>query len=311
MLSVIALCATSSFVATLHAQQVADKNYVASIGAFKWPANTGPRLVLDENHHNFHKLDGRYFAFGKMAQAVGFRVAPFRKEFTDASLKDVDVLVIANALDKSNDGMNGGNWKLPTPSAFSASAIAAVKRFVERGGGLLLVADHMPFAGAAQDLGKAIGVEFANGFAFDSYAANASSILVYRRDEGLVSPLELEPRVDSIVAFTGSAFRLIGDGLPLMQLPKTTRIWTPKTAWVFGDTVASIPGDGYLQGAALNLGKGRVVVLGEAAMLSAQRQGPKKLPMGMNEARAAQNAKFAASLLRWVSGEGAPVANNK
>jgi hypothetical protein len=40
-----------------------------------------------------------------------------------------------------------------------------VRRFVERGGALLLIADHMPMAGAASDLGLAFGVHFENGFA--------------------------------------------------------------------------------------------------------------------------------------------------
>lgn len=286
------------------AQQVADSSFVPVTGPVRWPINTGPKLVLDEAHSNFHTLDGRYLAFGKMAKGIGFQVAPLRTEFTDASLRDVKVLVIANALNARNAN---NKWTLPTPSAFTANEIAAVRRFIEAGGGLLLVADHMPFAGAAEDLGRAIGVQFANGYAFESYAPDAVSILTYRQEEGLMSPLSTPKIVDSIVAFTGSAFRLMGEGLPLMKLPKETRIWMPTTAWVFGDSVASVHGDGWLQGAAINIGRGRVVVLGEAAMLSAQRQGPARNPMGMNEPRANQNAAYASQLLRWLAGDGPPV----
>jgi hypothetical protein len=39
---------------------------------------------------------------------------------------------------------------------------------------------------------------------------------------------------------------------------------------------------GRAQGIAMTLGKGRVVVLGEAAMLSAQLAGPNKMAFGMN-----------------------------
>lgn len=286
------------------AQQVADSSFVPVTGPVRWPINTGPKLVLDEAHSNFHTLDGRYLAFGKMAKGIGFQVGPLRTEFTDASLRDVKVLVIANALNARNAN---NKWTLPTPSAFTANEIAAVRRFIEAGGGLLLVADHMPFAGAAEDLGRAIGVQFANGYAFESYAPDAVSIVTYRQKEGLMSPLSTPKIVDSIVAFTGSAFRLMGEGLPLMKLPKETRIWMPTTAWVFGDSVASVHGDGWLQGAAINIGRGRVVVLGEAAMLSAQRQGPARNPMGMNEPRANQNAAYASQLLRWLAGDGLPV----
>lgn len=304
------LCASGALIAagarTTFAQQVADSAFTPNTGAPRWAIGTGPKLVLDEAHSNFHTLDGRYLAFGRMAHGIGFQVTPLRTQFTDESLRDVRVLVIANALNARNAR---NNWTLPTPSAFTSSEISAVRRFIERGGGLLLVADHMPFAGAAEDLGRAVGVQFANGFAFESYATDASSILVYRRKEGLVSPLPEKTVVDSIVAFTGSAFRLLGDGLPLMRLPKESRIWMPTTAWVFGDSVSSLHGDGWLQGAAINIGHGRVVILGEAAMLSAQRAGAARNPMGMNEPRASQNSMFASQLLRWLAGDGPAVTN--
>ncbi|MEO7358762.1 MAG: hypothetical protein ABI120_00435 [Gemmatimonadaceae bacterium] len=168
------------------AQQVADSGFVPATGPARWPLGTGPMLALDEAHSNFHTLDGRYLVFGRMASGIGFQVAPLRSAFTDESLRDVKVLVIANALNARNAK---NNWALPTPSAFTASEIAAVRRFIERGGGLLLVADHMPFAGAAEDLGRAVGVQFANGYAFESYAPDAVSILSYRQRGGLVSPL--------------------------------------------------------------------------------------------------------------------------
>ena len=44
------------------------------------------------------------------------------------------------------------------------------------------------------------------------------------------------------------------------------------------------------------------MVLGEAAMLSAQRAGAQRAPMGMNDPRAGQNARFGARVLRWLAG---------
>lgn len=284
----------------LRAQQVADSAFAPNTGGTRWPAGTGPRLVLDEAHHNFHTLDGRYTPFGRLARAVGFRVASHTAPFSDASLRDVDVLVIANALAARN---GEGNWRLPTPSAFTPEEIAAVRRFVERGGGLFLIADHMPFAGAAEALGQALGVQFANGFALDTAGGGP---LVLRRGQGLADTVLVAGAapVDSVATFTGSAFRLLGAGTPLLALPDTLRLWMPVQAWVFGDSVPSLAADGWLQGAALQVGRGRVVVLGEAAMLSAQLAGPQRVPMGMNAPVAAQNARWAAQLLRWLSGEG-------
>jgi hypothetical protein len=58
---------------------------------------------------------------------------------------------------------------------------------------------------------------------------------------------------------------------------------------------------GQAQGLAFKLGKGRVVMLGEAAMLSAQVAGPKQLPMGMN-VPGNDNRQFALNIMHWLSG---------
>ena len=56
---------------------------------------------------------------------------------------------------------------MPTPSAFSEDEIAVLSEWVEAGGSLLLVFEHMPLAGAAQDLAGAFGIEISNGFVVD------------------------------------------------------------------------------------------------------------------------------------------------
>ncbi|CAN5713200.1 hypothetical protein BH23GEM1_BH23GEM1_06580 [soil metagenome] len=63
---------------------------------------------------------------------------------------------------------NVDNWKLPTPSAYTAEEIEAVRQWVSDGGSLLLVADHMPFPGATAALACALGFTFANNFAIDT-----------------------------------------------------------------------------------------------------------------------------------------------
>jgi hypothetical protein len=61
---------------------------------------------------------------------------------------------------------------------------------------------------------------------------------------------------------------------------------------------------GRAQGVALRLGKGRVVVLGEAAMLSAQlglEQGKADRPFGMNFP-GTDNRQLALNVMHWLSG---------
>jgi hypothetical protein len=58
---------------------------------------------------------------------------------------------------------------------------------------------------------------------------------------------------------------------------------------------------GRAQGIALKFGKGRVVVLGEAALLSAQVSGSENFKMGMN-VPGTDNKQFALNIMHWLTG---------
>ena len=51
----------------------------------------------------------------------------------------------------------------------------------------------------------------------------------------------------------------------------------------------------------MKAGKGRVVIMGEAAMLSAQISGPDKMPMGMN-VPGNDDKQLALNIMHWLSG---------
>ena len=105
--------------------------------------------MLDEAHFNFHTVDGRYARFSKMLRRDGFVVEPLRSRFTQVTLASAKILVVANATAERN---KDGDWTLPTPSPFGRDEIEVVRRWVSNGGSLFLIADHMPFGGAAADL---------------------------------------------------------------------------------------------------------------------------------------------------------------
>ncbi len=58
---------------------------------------------------------------------------------------------------------------------------------------------------------------------------------------------------------------------------------------------------GRAQGVALKFGKGRVIVLGEAGMLSAQVVGQERRPFGMNRP-GIDNRQLALNIMHWLSG---------
>ena len=283
--------------------QVADSSFDPAVGDPAFAPGNGPRVAIDEAHFNFHTRLGRYAAFARLLTRDGFVLSSSTGPSTAASLSGIRILVVANALPQSH---SGGAWILPVPAAFSSAEVVAIRDWVGEGGSLLLIADHMPFPGAVDSLATAFGIALSNGFATDSSCAAAE--LSFRRGDGTLAPHPVlegrtpAERIDSVRSFTGSAFRVSGAARPLLRFQPSAVVLLPTTAWQFSDSTTRMSAEGMLQGATLRFGKGRVAVFGEAAMFSAQRAGPSRLPMGMNAPSAAQNAQFLLNLMHWLAG---------
>jgi len=295
-------------VAPLAAQQVADSAFHPDVGPAAFAEGSGRRVAVDEAHHNFHTVDGRYLSFARLLRSDGFVVSGSDASLTAGTLADLDVLVVANALNERNE--SGENWTLPTPSAFTPQEIATVRAWVEGGGALLLIADHMPFAGAAHDLAAAFGFEFVDGFALEGGDVGGRGPMVFRRADGSLAahPVtdggQAGERVDSVATFTGSAFRPPTGAVSLLTFRDDVVSLNPDTAWTFHDDTPRTDVGGWSQGAVLEVGRGGVAVFGEAAMFSAQLAGPQGVPMGMNAPIAAQNPRFLVNLMEWLSAKG-------
>jgi hypothetical protein len=283
--------------ASLEAQQVADTSFAPPVPKPAYKEGLGPLILLDEAHENFHTVNGRYTAFAKLARRDGYRIVGSTQKFSATSLKGAQILVIANALHSRNAN---GNWRLPTPSAFDAGEIAAVREWVRGGGSLLLISDHMPFPGAMSDLAEAFGVHMMNGFAMQNDSV-ANGIFVHSRRAGSLSIHPITRGIDSVKVFTGQGFR-IDRGAPILTIKTDVVMLMPVVAWQFSDSTPRTSARGLLQGAAIPYGAGRVAVFAEAAMFSAQVTGPNRAPMGMNDPAAAQNPQFLLNVLHWLSG---------
>ncbi|MDQ0466295.1 hypothetical protein QO010_004088 [Caulobacter ginsengisoli] len=279
------------------AQQRANPKADVSVARPTWPTGTGPRVVIDAGHANFHQVDGRYAPFAALLRNDGFRVEGQDKPFTTESLAGIDVLVVVNAI-------NPLTKKEGRPlSAFTDDEIAAAKTWVEGGGRLLLVADHMPFAYASAKLGAAFGVtEWDDGFAMQ----NNKALDLFDRSSGLADqPITRGAGGDSPVTkirtFTGSAFVAPG-ATPLIVLDKRFEVLTPDKPWDFQPSTPHIPADGLLQGASLTLGKGRVVLLGEAAFMTSQLKADTGEVAGFGAEGAEQNPQFVLNMMHWLAG---------
>jgi hypothetical protein len=283
------------------AQQVADTSFKPPIPSPAYPSGRGPVVLLDEAHFNFHTADGRYRPFANLLRRDGYVVKASRLQFSKATLGAGQILVIANALAERNQN----DWSLPTPSAFLDEEVEAVRDWVRGGGSLLLIADHMPFPGAAEKLALALGVRFSNGYAIDE---KTKGPMIFKLSDGSLKDHQItqgradDEKVESVATFTGSAFQVEGDAQPLLILGPSVVSFMTSVGGRITDKTPRTSVKGWYQGAVMRFGKGRVAVFGEAAMFSAQVAGPNRNPMGMNAPIAARNPQFLLNVMHWLSG---------
>ena len=289
--------------------QVPDKSYSPPVERPAYPNAKGPVVCVDEAHFNFHTLDGRFWAFGELARRDGFVVRASTHAFEDATLDRCDVLVISNAQPSDAEW---NTYPSPTPSAFTRTEVSVVHRWVEEGGRLLLIADHMPLAGAASELAAAFEVKFNDGFAVPNvqnapgHEVPSPQAVTFRTADGtlrrhaIVHGRSAEESIASVRSFVGQAFQAPPSAEPILVLPDDFVSLMPEKAWEFSSETRRVPVGGWLQGAVMKVGSGRAAFFGEAAMFSAQRTG--RNVVGMNAPGAEENHKLVLNVLRWLSG---------
>jgi hypothetical protein len=289
------------------AQQMADPNFKPKIENPTY-ARAHPVVAIDEAHSNFHTVNGRYKPFADLLRADGYNVTSSTQVFGKNSLKGIDILVIANAISKAATEQG-------SPSAFTADECDAVRAWVRGGGSLLLIADHTPYGGAAEKLGQSFGVEMGKGYAFDlKNSDRGPTTLVYSRENGLLGEHPITQGVNRVVAFTGQSLTVPAGATPLLKFSPAA-MESPNGRTMQEDLPAVQAGKpsnaksvaGRAQGIALNFGKGRVVMTGEAAMFSAQvvrftneKGESREMFMGMN-LPGNDNQQFLLNLIHWLT----------
>jgi len=283
------------------AQQVNDPDADVSVAHPAFPEKDGPVVAIDSGHNNFHTINGRYQPFASVLRNDGFRVVDSNTAFTGDSLSAFRVLVISNALPAALVK----DWSLPATSAFSPAEIEALKAWLTEGGSLLLIADHRPFAGSARDLAAAFGFRFTDGVVErdplgqrDIFTLAGGSL----HEDVVTHGRDTESTVTSVQTFTGSAFQAPPTARPIIVLP--AGYMSHECLLPCRGTVAESNVGGYLQGAVMPLGKGRIAVFGEAAMFSAQVFKGSNPPFraGFNAKGAEQNKQFLVNLVEWLAG---------
>ncbi len=300
-------CVTLTLSACSHAPPedlaplVADQGFAARV---EHPAYTTshPHVTIDQAHNNYHTMSGRYGPFAELLTLDGYRVSSNETPFTSTSLRAVDVLVIANARGGATERDPDSIFALP---AFTDVEIEAVREWVAGGGALLLVADHAPSGAAAHALAAVFDVEMRNTWTFDSEHGEpgfgAYNIAFERAtgslaDHAITRGRNADERLNRVVTFTGQSLAGPRHSSPLLVLSPTA---------MDEDVTETIrvSAAGRVQGLAQSVGSGRLVVLGEAAMLTAQermRNGELRR-YGISYAQS-DNQQFVLNVLHWLSG---------
>ena len=291
------ICALIFLSVPVVAQQAPDLEFNTSVEnpAYK---REGPRVMFDEAHHNFHTSDGRYKPFADLLSNDGYRVIRNRQSFSKTTLSSYKILVIANALgaeEMDDDGADN--------SAFTDEEIQAVQDWVKGGGALLLIADHAPFGGAAAVLAKRFGVNMSKGYTFDpqNCVEGSPTQLIFSRENKLLANHPIaegrgeKERLNIVRSFTGQSLKG-PEGSAAILLLSDTAIDRPNF-----NSQESVSAAGRAQAVALKFGKGRVLVQGEAAMLSAQVSGADKRTMGMN-VPGNDDRQYVLNVMHWLSG---------
>lgn len=291
--------------------QKADPDFHARVSRPTFPSEH-PKVLFDEAHHNIHTTGGTYKPFVDLISSDGYSVISNEKNFTGKALEGFDILVISNAKGKEHK----------YDPAFTTKECDEVEQWVRNGGNLLLIADHYPIGSATRILSERFGVAMRDGFTNDSLHSesrtasivNGNSQLVFSRENSLLAehPIthgrDSSEHINRIVAFTGQSLKGPEGSEPFLRLAESAYDISPDSIWEakewiflsntytrFSDAISAA---GRSQGIALSFGKGRLVVLGEAAMLTAQVADKERFGM---QIPGIDNRQLALNIMHWLS----------
>lgn len=318
--------------------QMADPDFDARVAKPAYIKN-GPKLLFDEAHNNFHTTTGRYKPFADLITNDGYRITPNKQKFSADTLKSYDILVISNALgaarmgqpEASNPAFSDAECDAVRDWVKGGGALLLIADHAPMGAANQVL---------AQRFGVDMRSSYTNDSANHDKETGSNSFLVYSRENGLLIDHAItkgrnaSEHINNVIGFTGQSLKGPAGSVAFLKLADTAMDVPPPSqadvqaaiekarqggqsqvpapsgmnlpqgataAQVKIPEQAPISAAGRAQGIVFGFGKGRVVVLGEAAMLSAQLTGPGGMKFGMNRP-GIDNRQLALNILHWLSG---------
>jgi len=268
----------------------------------------GPIVLFDEGHLNSHTTTSGYKPFADLLRSDGYTVRSSPGRLTAAGLEDVAILVLAVA-----QGANDTN----DAAAYSEEEASEIEAWVRQGGSLLLVTDHWPYGAAVSALARRFDVIMGTGLVQDAEHCDAErgdSHLVFSlenkllHDHPIVRGRNASEGIRSVLTFTGQSLQGPSAAVPFLALSDAAVERPPTPARVerkggdvrvlmdYGEPRSAA---GRSQGIAMEMEAGRMVILGEAGMLRAQRE-RNGTRVGMN-VPGYDNRQLALNIMHWLS----------
>jgi hypothetical protein len=302
-----ALCIVVAVLLVLSGQRAYDPSFDVTVAEPAYTTN-GPLVLYDEGHLNTHAASGAYKPLADLIRNDGYQLRVSREAFSMQTLTGVSVLIVAlpRGTNEANDH-----------AAFVESELAAIDDWVRNGGSLLLVTDHWPYGPAAASLAQRFGVQMGKGLVEDPVQHDPSrgdSHIVFSednrllRDHPIVRGRTAVERIRKVLTFTGQSLLGPPSAIPFLALSDAAiehMPTVPKVEKSGGDVRvtmeygAPVSAKGRAQGIALQVEKGRLVVLGDAGMLRAQKEkGGGRVGMNMP---GYDDRQLAINIMHWLS----------
>ena len=275
-----------------------DDSYDTRIDQPAYAAGEGPLVLIDEAHHNVHRATHTYRPFAELLRSDGYRVERHRDRFEAAALDGAGLLVIANAL--------GTNDRNDDPAMSDAEAHAVIA-WVRNGGALLLITDHYPTGAAVANLAARLGVDMSGGVTEDSAHHDPR----FDPSHIVFDSLPRHPATEGVgrvLTFTGQSLGVPPGAIALLPLRPSARDRAARPRVERDGSAVRVhveygppqPAAGRAQAVALTLGAGRVAVLAEAALATAQLSAYDGSRFGMN-VDGYDNRRFVVNLVHWLT----------
>lgn len=281
-----------------------DPDFSTKVKNPAYDKSTGPFILVDAAHNNFHVTEGFIDPFVDLAENDGYQIIIGTSEFTPEFLRSFQIVMIISALPFEFTSKT----EVTTEITFTQDEIDVLHDWVESGGSLLVFSEHAPFDQAINPLLKRMGITSSVGTIADP--ANYDKELgrdgwvMFSRENGLLNASHPvangrneDEVINNVVAFGGSS--LSGDDYEnIFQLSDTAENRQHATG------VGPV-GMGDSMALAGTLGEGKVLAFGDSngftAMNFDQEDGS-EVSLGMNTAHLDWK-QMVLNSLHWLSGD--------